>query len=164
MNCCGIDVLRAIAIGFSLGLIACSAPAPESGPTAPVFPIAQEYLAEHPSKIFMEAATYLENGDMDSAAIWFYAGQLRYRALLDCPALKPTPQDLIVFSAQFEIMEPPVNNWAAENLGRFVQILDDVLAWDEQNVDIPAAYSDCSEARAKILSTYQTIRQAALAQ
>lgn len=101
---------------------------------------------------------------MEQATLWFYGGQLRYRVLLDCPALGASPQDLIVFSAQFEIMEPRINGWAGENLKTFVEILDRILAWDERHLDKPDKYADCEDARNSIRDTYKNIRRLALSQ
>ncbi len=114
--------------------------------------------------MFMQAANYMNAGELEQATLWFYAGQLRYRVLLDCPALKASPQDLIVFSAQFEIMEPRINGWAGENLKPFVEILDRVLAWDDRNANKPDHYAQCGEARQAIRGTYGNIRRLALSQ
>lgn len=158
----GIKQLALLGLVFS-----CAACAEQTGETAPevqaksVFPISESFLADHPSKIWMEAASLIEAGDMENAAIWFYAGQLRYRVLLECPAQQAAPQDLIVFSAQFETMEPRVNGWAARHLGEFVTILDDVLAWDEANAANPASYAQCQQERAEVRATFETIREQA---
>ena len=164
---------RALAIVLGTVLVACGQPtepastAPESiEPVSadPVFPVTSDYLDDHPSRIFQQAATYLENGDMEQATIWFYAGQLRYRVLLDCRALGASAQDLIVFSAQFEIMEPAINGWAAQNLKQMDNIVSDVLAWDESNTDRPAGYDQCDSARNDVRAVYKTIQEAARAQ
>lgn len=174
MSYCGTNFLGKITIslvfGLSLSLGACADTSSEtdslaktvSEPSGPSFPITEHYLNGHPSEIFMQAANYLEQGQMEQATLWFYAGQLRYRVLLDCPSLNPSPQDIIVYSAQFEIMEPRVNGWAGNNLNRFVEILDRVLAWDERNLQTPENYADCVDARTKIRGTYDDIRRLAL--
>lgn len=171
MNCSGIrlktvlTISRAVIGVAALGLMACNPAVPEPQTikeAEPAFKIAESYLTDHPSKIWAEAARFLESGNMDKATLWFYAGQLRFRVLLDCPVMESDMQDLIVFSAQFETLEPKINNWAAQNLDRFVEILDDVLDWDESNIDQPKNYASCSEARSSVRTTYATIREKAL--
>jgi len=173
MNCSGtsLKTLRAISraafLLIAMGLSACDVTAPEPQTTKEAklgFKIAQSYLADHPSKIWAEAASYLEAGDMDQATLWFYAGQLRYRVWLDCPEMKAEMQDLIVFSAQFETMEPKINGWAAQNLERFVDIVDAVLAWDDANANTPPLYGTCAESRLDVRRTYDNIRSKAVSQ
>ena len=157
-------MFKKLGIWLFLGLTACAEPAVEVVPAGPSFPITDEYLSGHPSDIFAQAANFVNQGDLEQATLWFYGGQLRYRVFLDCPALNASPQDLIVFTAQFEIMEPKINGWASENLNRFVEILDRILAWDERNLDKPANYAACIDARAKVRATYENIRRLALSQ
>lgn len=158
-------MVRSLGITLALLIVACSNPAeppaiktPNPEPAVIEVPISQNLLAAHPSKIWMQAADYMATGDMDAATIWFYAGQLRFRVLMDCPANPANPQDMIVFSAQFETMEPQINGWAAQNLDRFVDILDAVLAWDDENAAHPASYADCEQTRQKVRQTYENIR------
>jgi len=160
-------MFRAICISLLIGLAACTQAKQaeeqpvETKPAKPVFPVTADYLDDHPSKIWMQAAAYMEVGEMEAATTWFYAGQLRYRVHLDCPAMQASPQDLIVYSAQFEILEPSVNQWAAENLEAFVPILEAVLDWDDENISRPTAYLECGKENAMARDNYYMILEAA---
>lgn len=160
-------MFRALTITLCLSLTACGQPSQVAEPVAPTkptksaFPVTAEYLDDHPSRIFMQAAAHLENGEMEAATTWFYAGQLRYRVHLDCPAMEASPQDLIVYSAQFEILEPSINNWAADNLEAFVPILESVLVWDDENISRPATYMECGKESARARDSYHMILESA---
>jgi len=90
---------------------------------------------QHPAAYFILAKKMFEEGRRDDATMWFYIGQIRYRAyLITNPNLNPSG-DPAVFSALFNTIGPVINGYAFGDIPQLLKIIDRALDWDAKNPD-----------------------------
>ncbi|GGD12734.1 hypothetical protein [Halopseudomonas salina] len=99
--------------------------------TSPNFKPAQAAQA-HPLEMYLHSGRLLRSGDMDEAAFWFYAGQLRYRVHLMARPNLPPDQDLALFSSLNSTLGQEVNEYIGGNPSEWEQVIENVLSWDDQ--------------------------------
>ncbi|MBI3431848.1 MAG: ankyrin repeat domain-containing protein [Hydrogenophilales bacterium] len=113
-----------------------------------------------PLELFKPSFVLFMHGRKDEAVFWFYAAQLRVR------------QQMIVnngdrgqlMTVMLMTVGPPINNYAFQNVPRFIEILDRVLEWDKKtpnpsleeikrqgkNAEMEQVYSGFRDLKAKI--------------
>jgi hypothetical protein len=90
---------------------------------------------EHPAAYFILAQKLYGEGRRDDATMWFYIGQIRYRAyLITNPNLNPSG-DPAVFSSLFNTIGPVINGYAFGDIPQLLKIIDRALDWDAKNPD-----------------------------
>src|SRR5690606_22055579 len=62
----------------------------------------------HPAALYVRAARLLAEGDGQAAANWMYAGQIRYRFLIEA---EDSHDDRVLFTALTEQVGRPVNEY-----------------------------------------------------
>lgn len=84
----------------------------------------------HPAGLYVLAARLLAQGEGQAAANWMYAGQIRYRFLLEAGG---SQDDGVLFNALSEQVGRPVNEYIAGNVDEWLAAMDWALAWDTAN-------------------------------
>jgi hypothetical protein len=149
-----------------------------AGPVAAQDPASYENLSTteleaqapqlHPAALYMLAARLLDAGRGQEAANWMYAGQLRYRFLLE--AENATGEKTALFAALTEQVGRPVNEYIAGDIDEWLAAMDWALEWDAANpnpltskVDHAQALSEVRAGlealRAQVAENRETIRQ-----
>lgn len=86
--------------------------------------------ARHPSEMIVLAAHLFKNPDRKADALfWYYAGQLRFRAHLQCNPPEPGGEGALA-GALFETVGQEINLYAGDDVDRWIATIDKVLAWD----------------------------------
>lgn len=96
-----------------------------------------EYRIEtkHPAAFFILALKRFDEGRRDDAVMWFYIGQIRYRAYLSSnPKLEPSG-DPALFSSLFHTVGPTINGYAFGDIPQLVKTIDRALEWDAKHPD-----------------------------
>lgn len=83
----------------------------------------------HPSTLYRISARLLENGKELEAAKWMYAGQLRYRFLIEALG-DAAAEERVLFSALTESIGRPVNEYIAGNPDEWIAAMQWALDWD----------------------------------
>lgn len=91
--------------------------------------IEQQAEELHPAALYILAARLLEDGRGQEAANWMYAGQLRYRFLLEA-GNDPMGRDAMQFEALSEQVGRPVNEYIAGDVDEWLAAMDWALEWD----------------------------------
>ena len=79
---------------------------------------------QHPAAYFILAQKLYGEGRRDDATMWFYIGQIRYRAyLITNPNLNPSG-DPAVFSSLFNTIGPVINGYAFGDIPQLLKIID----------------------------------------
>lgn len=123
----------------------------------------------HPAALYILAARLLNEGKGQEAANWMYAGQLRYRFLIEAGE-DPTGQDALQFNALSELVGRPVNEYIAGDVDEWLAAMDWALEWDaahdnavtsktEHAAELEKVRSGLEDLRAKVEADRQTIPQ-----
>ena len=90
-----------------------------------------------------------EEDRKEEALFWMYAGQLRWRARLECHPPEPGGEGAL-FGAMNAMVGEIVNDYAAENIDLWLETIDKVLAWDAANPSLfaPQTAATCASALA----------------
>lgn len=83
----------------------------------------------HPGAMYILAGRLLEEGRGQEAANWMYAGQLRYRFMLEA-GQDPMGQETLQFNALSEQVGRPVNEYIAGDVDEWLAAMDWALEWD----------------------------------
>lgn len=90
----------------------------------------EEAQNAHPAQLYHYAGRLLEAGQMNEAAFWFYAGQLRYRVhLLARPDL-PSDRDSALFASMNSVLGRTINEHLGANPDEWERVIRRVLNWD----------------------------------
>jgi len=131
--------------------------------------IEQNAESLHPGALYILAGRLLEEGKGQEAANWMYAGQLRYRFMLEA-GNDPMGQEMLQFNALSEQIGRPVNEYIAGDVDEWLAAMDWALAWDQANdngVTSKLDYADelervrsgLEDLRAKVEASRETIPQ-----
>jgi hypothetical protein len=89
---------------------------------------------KHPSVYYALAAKLFESGKKDEATLWFYIGQIRYRALLrSLEKGTDRAHDSEIFSALSDQVGVPINRYAFGDLPVLTKIIGNALDWDDSH-------------------------------
>ncbi|WFS01847.1 hypothetical protein [Rhizobium tumorigenes] len=93
------------------------------------------------SELMMKAPPLFKAGRKDEAVFWYYAGQLRARALMNAYPDQDPSGGPALFAALFETIGPEINGWAFGDIPQLQRTIASVLEWDRLHPDssIPAA-------------------------
>lgn len=83
----------------------------------------------HPAAMYILASRLLEEGRGQEAANWMYAGQLRYRFMLEA-GQNPMGQETLQFNVLSEEIGRPVNEYIAGNVDEWIAAMEWALEWD----------------------------------
>ena len=111
----------------------------------------------HPSALYVLAARLLSQGRGQAAANWMYAGQLRYRFLLEVKGANGS-DDGILFSALSEQVGRPVNEYIAGDVDEWLAAMDWALEWDAANCNGTTSKTDHAAELAKTRSGLEKLR------
>ena len=92
--------------------------------------------AKHPAAYLYLSALLMNEGNLDAATLWFYTGQIRYRAyLVATPDLEPSG-DPALFESLLDALGTPINEYAAGDIDFWVASIDSALNWHHENDDL----------------------------
>lgn len=91
-----------------------------------------EAAGVHTVQMYHYAGRLLEAEEMNEAAFWFYAGQLRYRVHLMARPNLPPDQDAAVFASLNSVLGQEVNQYIGGDPAEWEDVIERVLNWDAQ--------------------------------
>lgn len=123
---------RSIALIFFVAFFTGCATTPSSTlESDPGFSPAQA-PSSHPVQMYHHAGRLLEAGEMNEAAFWFYAGQLRYRVHLAARPNLPPDRDPALFASLNSVLGQEVNQYLGGDPEEWGRVIERVLNWDAQ--------------------------------
>ena len=90
---------------------------------------------KHPAAFFVLAIKKFEEGKRDDAVMWFYIGQIRYRAYLITNPNLDKSGDPALFSSLFQTIGPAINGYAFGDIPQLIKTIDRALDWDAKHPD-----------------------------
>ncbi|WP_140048864.1 hypothetical protein [Devosia lucknowensis] len=96
--------------------------------------IREQASSLHPAALYILSARLLAEGRGQEAANWMYAGQLRYRFLIEAGGDAARDEN-VLFSALTEQVGRPVNEYIAGNVDEWLAAMQWALDWDEANAN-----------------------------
>lgn len=90
----------------------------------------EQAATAHPVQMYYYAARLLEDGEMNEAAFWFYAGQLRYRVHLEARPDLPADQDPALFASLNSVLGQEVNQYIGGDPAEWERVIERALNWD----------------------------------
>lgn len=87
---------------------------------------------QHPMIYYVLAGKLYDANRREEATFWLYAGQLRYRFLLEVHSEPERANDKAVFAEMTRQIGGPINIWAFGDTAMLASTIDAVLAWDEK--------------------------------
>jgi hypothetical protein len=142
-----------LATVFAVGLASATALKAQNQPDIGEMTVPQLIEAApslHPMGLYILAARLLRQGDGQAAANWMYAGQLRYRFLIQATDPDQGHQDRVLFSALSEQVGRPVNEYIGGNVDEWIAAINWALDWDEVNDNTLLSKTENAEALAAI--------------
>jgi hypothetical protein len=94
-----------------------------------------EITDKHPSAYMLLANKLFSENYKDEAVIWFYVGQIRYRAYLKANPTLPRSGDPALFSSLMSVVGTPINEYAGGDIEAWAQQISHALTWHQQNPD-----------------------------
>jgi uncharacterized protein YcfL len=95
-----------------------------------------EIQIKHPVTYFELAGQLLKEGKMDEAAVWYYVGQIRYRAYLTAnPGLEPSGDPALYGSLKY-VLGTPINEYAGSNPDNWVKLIEQAIQWHHENPNL----------------------------
>ena len=123
-----------ILVWLTVWITACAAP----GKPQPVAEQSAEQLRvgltqKHPSAYLYLARALWQEGEKDEAVVFYYVGQIRYRAYINTLAApKDLPEVKLYESLKAELGDD-LNEYAARNLDNWLSLIDRALQWHREN-------------------------------
>lgn len=88
---------------------------------------------KHPVTYIQIAAELLKRGDKNEAVVWYYVGQMRYRAhLMANPDLEPTGDPALYSSLKY-VVGTPINEYAGSNVENWELLIMKAIEWNSAN-------------------------------
>lgn len=142
-------MVRAIKTIFLAAIIAGS-PTTHTDNLEPDFSfIPNQASTSHPAQMYYHSSRLLAAGEMNEAAFWFYAGQLRYRVHLVARPGLPPDQDPALFASLNSTLGQEINEYLGGDPEEWERVIERVLNWDAQTPNeftpkeqFPAAHED----------------------
>lgn len=126
-------VLMAAALSFIVAPVFAEPLTGDSIQKLPNKQIEQNLPDSHPMAYFFYSNKLFQAGKKDPAVMWYYVGQIRFRAnLLAHPEL-PADQDAAQLAQVNKTLGQTVINWSGSNIHQWTQTIDRALAWDAAN-------------------------------
>jgi hypothetical protein len=118
----------------------------------------QDHAAElHPAALYLLAGRLLAEGKGQQAANWMYAGQLRYRFLLEAEGASGH-DEAALFTALSEEVGRPVNEYIAGDVDDWLAAIDWALEWDAANDNVATSKREHAAALAKTRNGLESFR------
>jgi hypothetical protein len=126
-------VWRLVLVWITVWIGACAAPGKPQ-------PVAEQNAAQlrigltqkHPSAYLYLARALWQEGKKDEAVIFYYVGQIRYRAYINTlPAPEDVPEVKLYENLKSEIGDE-VNEYAARDLDNWLSLIDGALQWHRE--------------------------------
>ncbi|MFD2649369.1 hypothetical protein ACFSX5_16405 [Devosia albogilva] len=109
----------------------------------------------HPAALYVLAARLLAEGDGQAAAGWMYAGQIRYRFLIEA---EDNEDERILFGALTEQVGRPVNEYIGGNVDEWLAAIDWALAWDAANPNTMTSKTEHATALTEVRAGLERLR------
>ena len=113
----------------------------------------------NPGAYFSYAARLFKANKHDRATMWFYVGQIRYRARV--LAHPENAADAAQFASLNKSFTQPITDWAGSDVRRWSRLIDEALAWDANNPNNDTAKdtyaAQLQQARAEVTKTRDDI-------
>jgi hypothetical protein len=88
---------------------------------------------KHPVTYIQLAAELLKQGQKDEAVVWYYVGQMRYRAhLMANPNLEPSGDPALYSSLKY-VVGTPINEYAGSNVENWERLIAKAIEWNSVN-------------------------------
>lgn len=125
-----IIILLCSLSGYSSKLIAHTPPVSEQ--TSPD-EMLNGITKKHPVTYIHLASALFRQGQKDEAVVWYYVGQMRYRAhLMANPNLDPSGDPALYSSLKY-VVGTPINEYAGSNVDNWVKLIEQAIAWNSAN-------------------------------
>lgn len=111
----------------------------------------------HPAGLYVLASRLLAEGKGQEAANWMYAGQLRYRFLLEVEGVTGS-NELVLFNALSEQVGRPVNEYIGGDVDEWLAAMDWALEWDAANDNGTTSKTEHAAALAKVRAGLESFR------
>ena len=109
----------------------------------------------HPAALYVLAGRLLAQGEGQLAANWMYAGQLRYRFLIEAGGGE---DQRVLFSALSEQVGRPVNEYIAGNVDEWLAAIDWALEWDASYPNATTSKTEHAEALVSVRAGLERLR------
>lgn len=106
----------------------------------------------HPAALYLLSSRLLSAGDVQEAANWMYAGQIRYRFLLAAGEDTESQEDGVLFSALTEQVARPVNEAIGADVDNWIAAMEWALEWDDATPNGTTSKTDFADDLAEIRS------------
>ncbi len=110
----------------------------------------------HPGAMYILAARLLEEGRGQEAANWMYAGQLRYRFMLEAGP-DPMQQETLQFNALSEQVGRPVNEYIAGDVDEWIAAMEWALEWDAAHDNAITSKTEHAELLERVRAGLQSL-------
>ena len=97
--------------------------------------LSKAMVDKHPGVQLVFAQELFKLGRKDEAVFWFYVGQLRFRSFLASKPGQDPSGAPAAFSALFQTIGPPINQYAFGDIPALAATIERVLAWDSEHAD-----------------------------
>ncbi|QJB55501.1 hypothetical protein [Pseudodesulfovibrio sp. zrk46] len=89
----------------------------------------------HPGNYFTQASKVFSEGDFQKGVMWFYVGQIRFRAYLKAnPSLKAS-EDPALFASLIHTVGPTMNGYIGGNVDEWIMTIDEAIKWHNEHPD-----------------------------
>lgn len=109
---------------------------------------------KEPLELFSPAAALFQHGKKDDAVFWFYAAQLRVRYQL---VFEKGDRGQLL-AVMMMTVGAPINNYAFQDVEKFIRILDRVLEWDKRTPNPFRKESKAADTDKQIEQIYAGLR------
>ncbi len=101
--------------------------------TMPIGELTANIADLHPAYYYALASRLFEDGQRDESVVWFYAGQLRYRARLTChPEFEASGEPALFGSLQM-VIGTMINEYAGADPEKWAGAMQRALDWDAEH-------------------------------
>ncbi|MEW7864552.1 hypothetical protein [Aeromonas diversa] len=88
---------------------------------------------KHPVTYIQLAAELFNQGKKDEAVVWYYVGQMRYRAhLMANPDLEPSGEPAL-YSSLMQVVGQPINEYAGSDADNWERLITKAIAWNAEH-------------------------------
>lgn len=111
----------------------------------------------HPAALYILSARLFEAGKGQEAAKWMYAGQLRYRFMIEARG-DTSGQEVLQLNALSEQVGRPVNEYIAGDVDEWLAAMDWALDWDAANENAVTSKTEHAAELEKVRAGLQALR------
>lgn len=112
---------------------------------------------KHPSAYMLLASKLYAKDQKDKAVVFYYVGQIRFRALLAVnPDIDGSEKNLYI--SLKEAFGKPINEYAGENLDEWLTLIDQALEWHEANPNRVTPKTEHIETYNNIITEFKKLK------